>query len=133
MGKAQREDLMSFKCNHDAAFFVNGSCFVCMTITTERAIERERCAHLIDELVEAWNNQKPGYLRPEEWSTQIREGVDPKHPLGMTVGNMENQEEYWVCNHCFNDNHDKCTRMAFDPDLRETFSCECEVKHSKAK
>lgn len=124
---------MSDKCTHDSKFFPNGTCLICMSIMAERAIERARCAQLIDELASSWNEQKPGYSRPEDWSTKILEGVDPKHPLGMTLGNMENQQEFWICNHCFNDAHDQCTGLAFDSDLRETFSCECEVKVQHTK
>ncbi len=124
---------MTDKCNHDPIFFPNGTCFVCMSVNAERVIERERCAMLVDELAAAWNNQKTGNSRPEEWADVIRSGASPKYPLGATVGNMETQEEFWVCNHCFTNKHEECLGLAFDPDEKNTFVCECEVKKPHPK
>lgn len=54
-------------------------------------------------------------------------------PLGMTVGNMETQEEFWICQHCHDNHHEECTGMARDVDMEESFACECEVKKAHPK
>lgn len=54
-------------------------------------------------------------------------------PLGMTVGNMENQEEFWICQHCHDDHHEECTGMAYDVDVEESSACECEVRKAHPK
>jgi len=58
-----------------------------------------------------------------------------EHPPGMTVGSMnpETEEEYWICQHCFNGDHERCTGFAVDPELNEPGACECSGKHPNAE
>ncbi len=53
------------------------------------------------------------------------------HPLGMTLGSMnpETEEEFFVCQHCADFHHDKCTGLAVDPDDNGAYACECRAVH----
>ena len=41
-------------CTHEKIYFPNGTCFVCMSMNVAKAIERERCAKVVEDFAKAY-------------------------------------------------------------------------------